>query len=67
MEIGHDIMALTRPHRGCLTAPSQLKLAKYFPNWVFPKFLDPKNYKINIFGSLFILAVISYSLTMIIY
>ena len=21
-------------------APSQLKLAEYFPNWVFPKFLN---------------------------
>ena len=21
--------------------PSQLKLAEYFPNWVFPKFLNP--------------------------
>ena len=33
--------ALTRPYRGRLTAPSQLKLAEYFPNWVFPKFLNP--------------------------
>ena len=31
--------ALTRPYRG-LSAPSQLKLAEYFPNWVFPKFLN---------------------------
>ena len=22
-------------------APSQLKLAEYFPSWVFPKFLNP--------------------------
>ena len=33
--------ALTRPYRGRLTAPSQLKLVEYFPNWVFPKFLNP--------------------------
>ena len=33
--------ALTRPYRGRLTTPSQLKLAEYFPNWVFPKFLNP--------------------------
>ena len=26
---------------GRLTAPSQLKLAEYFPSWVFPKFLNP--------------------------
>ena len=58
--------ALTRPHRGCLTAPSQLKLAEYFPNWVFPKFLNPIKLK-KIIGSLLIFAVISYSLTMIIY
>ena len=32
---------LTRPYRGRLTAPSQLNLAEYFPNWVFPKFLNP--------------------------
>ena len=29
--------ALTRPYRGRLTTPSQLKLAEYFPNGVFPK------------------------------
>ena len=28
-------------YTGRLTAPSQLKLAEYFPNWVFPKFLNP--------------------------
>ena len=61
-----NIRTLTRPYRGRLTAPSQLKLAEYFPNWVFPKFLNPIKLK-NIIGSLFILAVISYSLTMIIY
>ena len=33
--------ALTRPYRGRLTAPSQLKLAEYFPNWLLPKFLNP--------------------------
>ena len=33
--------ALTRHYRGCLTTPCQLKLAEYFPNWVFPKFLNP--------------------------
>ena len=33
--------ALTRPYRGRLTTPSQLKLAEYFPNWAFPKFLNP--------------------------
>ena len=33
--------ALTRPYRDRLLAPSQLKLAEYFPNWVFPKFLNP--------------------------
>ena len=35
------IRALTRPYRGRLTVPSQLKLADYFPNGVFPKFLNP--------------------------
>ena len=35
------IRALTRPYRGHLTVPSQLKLADYFPNGVFPKFLNP--------------------------
>ena len=39
------IRALTRPYRGCLTAPSQLKLAEYFPNRVFPTFLNPINLK----------------------
>ena len=39
------VRALTRPYRGHLTAPSQLKLAEYFPNWVFPKFLNPINLK----------------------
>ena len=24
-----------------LTTPSQLKLAEHFPNWVFPKLLNP--------------------------
>ena len=33
--------ALTRPYRARSRAPSQLKLAEYFPNWVFPKFLNP--------------------------
>ena len=32
---------LTRPYRGRLTVSSQLKLAEYFPNWVFPIFLNP--------------------------
>ena len=32
--------ALTRPYKDCLAAPSQLKLSEYFPNWVFPKFLN---------------------------
>ena len=31
----------TRPYRDRLTAPSQLKLAEYFPSWVFPIFLNP--------------------------
>ena len=31
--------ALTRPYI------SQLKLAEYFPNWVFPKFLNPTKLK----------------------
>ena len=31
----------TRPYRDHLTAPSQLKLAEYFHNWVFLKFLNP--------------------------
>ena len=38
---GHIFRALNRPYRGRLMAPSQLKLAEYFPNWVFPKFLNP--------------------------
>ena len=29
--------ALTRHYRGCLTTSCQLKLAEYFPNWIFPK------------------------------
>ena len=33
--------SLTRPYRGSLTVPSQLKVAEYFPNWVFPKLLNP--------------------------
>ena len=37
----NNLRALTRPYRGRLTAPSQLKLAEYFPNLVFPKFLNP--------------------------
>ena len=36
-----NFRALTRPYRDRLTAPSQLKLAEYFPNRVFPKFLNP--------------------------
>ena len=39
--LGHILRALTRLYRGRLTTPSQLKLAEYFPNWVFPKFLNP--------------------------
>ena len=39
--LGHIFRALTRPYRGRLTASSQLKLAEYCPNWVFPKFLNP--------------------------
>ena len=39
--LGHICRALTRPYRGRLTASSQLKLAEYCPNWVFPKFLNP--------------------------
>ena len=33
--------ALTRAYRSRLTAPFELKLAEYFPNWVSPKFLNP--------------------------
>ena len=33
--------ALTRPYRGCLMALCQVKLVEYFPNSVFPKFLNP--------------------------
>ena len=39
--LGHIFRALTRPYKGRLTTSSQLKLAEYFPNWVFPKFLNP--------------------------
>ena len=39
--LGHVFGALTRPYRGRLTAPSQLKLAEYCRSWVFPKFLNP--------------------------
>ena len=39
--LGCIFRALHRPYRGRLMAPSQLKLAEYFPNWVFPKFLNP--------------------------
>ena len=35
--LGHILRALTRLYRGRLTTPSQLKLAEYFPNGVFPK------------------------------
>ena len=31
---------LTRPYRGHLTAPPQLKLAEYFPNWFVSIFLN---------------------------
>ena len=65
--LGCIFRALHRPYRGRLMAPSQLKLAEYFPNWVFPKFLNLIKLKNKYIGSLFILAVISYSLTMIIY
>ena len=41
----HIFRALNRPYRGHLMAPSQLKLAEYFSNWVFPKFLNPINLK----------------------
>ena len=34
-------------------APSQLKLAEYFPNWVFPKFLNPIKLK-NKYYSFFV-------------
>ena len=37
--------ALARLYRGCLTAPSKLKLVEYFPNWVFSKFLNPIKFK----------------------
>ena len=37
--------ALTRPYRGRLMAPSLLKLAEYFSNWVFPTFLNPMKLK----------------------
>ena len=42
---GKVFRALTRLYRSCLTVPSQLKLAEYFPNWVFPKFLHPTKLK----------------------
>ena len=35
------IRALSIPYSDHLTASSQLKLAEYFPKWVFPKFLNP--------------------------
>ena len=35
------VRVLTRPYRGSFTARSQLKSAEYFPNWVFPIFLNP--------------------------
>ena len=35
-----DFQPLTRPSMGRLTVPSLLKLAEFFPNWVFQKFLN---------------------------